>query len=141
MGKEQPHWQPISMLPTFSDTVDGMLKASSEQLDTLRLVLDKPHVLDDATLNRVIAHYSEQLDDHWLFEAQFDRWKCADLRQCEEEEVDRLIRQSSTLQALNEEILKLAHSIEHATIDKILAMDDIDVGMAILSGELHRPDH
>jgi len=29
--------------------------------------MDKPHVLDDAMLDRIIVLYSNQLEDHWLF--------------------------------------------------------------------------
>jgi hypothetical protein len=28
---KQPQWQPISMLPVFTDMIDGMLDASQEQ--------------------------------------------------------------------------------------------------------------
>jgi len=139
MSEQQPQWQPLSMLPTFTDMVDGMLESSQEQLATMRQVVHKPQVLDDATLNRVTALYNEQLDDHWLFEEQFARWKKDDLSGKEAREVDRLIVQSATLKRVNEEILSIADSIKHLTIDTILAMDDTELAMNVLTGKMNPP--
>ncbi len=139
MNEQQPQWQPISMLPVFTDMVDGMLAASEEQLSSMRLAVDKPHVLDDATLNRVIELYDEQLKDHWLFEEQFARWKKDNLSVEEDKEINRLTEQSSKLKDTNEEILRIAHSVEHATIDKILDMDEAELAIAVLSGKIKPP--
>ena len=127
------------MLPTFTDMVDGMLEASVEQLSNMRLAVDKPHVLDDATVNRIIKLYSEQLEDHWLFEKQFARWKRERLSDTEAKEVNRLIDQSATLKATNEKILALAERIAPGTIDKIVAMDDFELGLKVLTGEIKPP--
>ncbi|MGI9292523.1 MAG: hypothetical protein ACR2PS_00955 [Pseudomonadales bacterium] len=110
-----------------------------ERLSNMRLAVDKPHVLDNATLNRVIEQYDEQLKDHWLFEEQFTRWKKGNLSDEEEKEIDRLKKQSSKLKDTNEEILRIAHSVEHATIDKILDTDDAELAMAVLSGKIKPP--
>lgn len=102
MTTEQPQWQPISMLPVFTDMIDGMLEASLEQLDNMRLAVEKPHVMDDATMTRVFKLYSEQLEDHWLFEQQFARWSKDPLSEDQRIEIERLTRQANTLKATNE---------------------------------------
>lgn len=79
-----------------------MLEASTNQLQNMHLVVHKPHVLEDETLGQVIEQYSVQLADHWLFEEQFARWKRSGLTPAQEQEVDRLIAQSTKLQATNE---------------------------------------
>jgi hypothetical protein len=139
MGDQQIQWHPISMLPTFTFMVDGMLEESLVQLGNMRGVVDKPHVLDDATLNRVFDLYDKQLDDQRYFVEQFSRWKQGYLSNAEAKEVDRLIKQSATLKDVNEEILKIAHSIKHETIDQILAMDDVELAIAVLSGKIKMP--
>ena len=139
MSNQQPQWQPVSLLPVFTDMVDGMLESSVEQLSYMQLVMEKRHVLDDATLDRIITLYSNQLENHWLFEEQFTRWKQGNLCDAEEVEIDRLVKQSSKLKEVNEEILKLARSFEHVTIDKIMAMDEIDLTEAMLSGKIKPP--
>ena len=139
MGDQQIQWHPISMLPTFTFMVDGMLEESLVQLSNMRGVVDKPHVLDDATLNRVFDLYDKQLDDQRYFVEQFFRWKQGHLSNAEAKEVDRLIKQSATLKNVNEEILKIAHSIKHETIDQILEMDDVELAIAVLSGKIKMP--
>ena len=139
MGDQQIQWHPISMLPTFTFMVDGMLEESLVQLNNMRGMVDKPHVLDDATLNRVFDLYDKQLDDQRYFVEQFSRWKQSHLSNAEGKEVDRLIKQSATLKDVNEEILKIAHSIKHETIDQILAMDDVELAIAVLSGKIKMP--
>lgn len=139
MSEQQPNWQPITMLPVFTEMISGMLETSTEQLGYMQLAFDKPHVLDDATLHRVIEQYSEQLNDHWLFEEQFTRWQREDLRPAEAREVIRLIKQIAQLKECNEAILKIACSIEHATIDKILEMDEFELLAALSSGKLKPP--
>ncbi|MDQ5768647.1 hypothetical protein [Thiothrix subterranea] len=135
----QPQWQPISMLPVFTDMIDGMLESSLEQLQNMQAVKDKPHVLDDSILGRVIALYSEQLQNHGAFQEQFNRWKKTGLCATDLAEVERLIQQLAKLKTANETILGIAKSISHATIDKIMAMDDAELAVAFLSGKLKRP--
>lgn len=127
MNKQKPNWQPISMLPVFTQMIDGMLEASTEQLQNMRLVIDKPHILDDATLSNMIKQYQQQIDDNWLYEEQFKRWQQEDLVSEEIEEIGRLTIASINLKKTNEAILKIVKSIENKTIDKILAMNEIEL--------------
>jgi hypothetical protein len=135
----QPQWQPISVLPVFTDMIDGMLDASQEQLANMELVSEKPHVMDDATLQRVVRLYSEQLEDQWLFEEQFSRWLRESLKPEETREIERLMAQAAKLKASNEQILQIAGQIRHSTIDSILGMDDFELMEALASGKLKPP--
>jgi hypothetical protein len=136
---EQPQWQPISMLPVFTDMVDGMLDASQEQLANMQSARDKPHIMDDATLQRVVDLYNNQLEDHWLFEEQFTRWLRQNLEPEQIREIERLKVQATKLKACNEEILKIAEEIKGSTIDSILGMDEFELIDAVLSGKLKPP--
>ncbi len=95
------------MLPVFTDMMDGMLESSLEQLDNMGLIMEKPHVLDVVTLNRMITLYTDQLEDQQLFLNQLERWKQGKINDLELTEVNRLIRQSEKLKEINEKILKL----------------------------------
>ena len=139
MSKQQPQWQPIGMLPVFTDMVDGMLQSSEEQLVNLHAAKDRPHVFDNEMLNRIIELYNNQIEDAWLFEQQFTRWKKGNLTDAEKREVDRLAAQSSKITTTNKEILKIAHSIEHATIDEIVGMDELELLDALVSGKIKPP--
>ena len=106
--KQEPQWQPISMLPVFTEMVDGMLHESVVQLNNLTQIKDKPHILDDETLQRIFKLYTDQLEDHWLFTQQFKRWLSEDITPQERHEVERLNQQSHKLEQTNKQILELA---------------------------------
>lgn len=136
---EQPQWQPISMLPVFTNMVDQMLASSQEQLIHMQLAREKPHIMDDATLQRVVELYSNQLEDQWLFEEQFNRWLREDLRSEQIREIERLKVQATRIKACNEQILDITEEIRGSTIDNILAMDEVELMDAVLSGKLKPP--
>ncbi len=139
MDKKERNWHPISMLPVFSEMIEGMLENTLDQLKTIYPVMDKPHVLDDHTVNRIIKLYSEQLGDQWLIDTQLARWKEDGLTETQAMEVDRLIKQMPELKMNGEKILKLIQSIEHNTIDKIMDMDELEVFDSMLSGKIKPP--
>ena len=139
MKNKQPNWQPTSMLPVFSELLDGTLESAIDQLESLRPVIDKPHILDSQTVNRIITLYTEQAEDHWFFEEQLIRWKNKSLSEKEEQEINRLMDQLSKIKLTRKKILKLVREIEHNTIDKIMAMDDIELAEAVISGKIKPP--
>jgi len=58
-----PRWQPIDQLPTIDYAIDGMLELAEEQYPLLEEARPRPHMLDDATVSRVVAVYTTQRDD------------------------------------------------------------------------------
>jgi hypothetical protein len=58
----QVNWQPISQMPLISSMIDTSLNDTREHLDTLSKAKDRPHVLDDATIDRVEQAHAEQMD-------------------------------------------------------------------------------
>ena len=58
---KQVNWQPISQMPLIS-MIDTSLNDTREQLDTLSKAKDRPHVLDDATIDRVEQAHTEQMN-------------------------------------------------------------------------------
>ena len=139
MKYAKPQWQDLSMLPVFNHMIDGMLEASIEQLETLYPVMDKPHILDDDTVNRIITLYTDELNNQWIFQEQFKRWKDEIMSPKQAQEVNRLIRLLPKLKTNSEKILKLVRSIEHNTIDKILAMDEGELIDSVISGKIKPP--
>jgi len=131
-GQQQPQWRHISDLPIFAELLDGMLESAIEQLATLSECEHRPSVLDDRTLNRFVILHTEQLEDHWLYEQQFARWKRGTLTDSQAREVNRLLEQSLKLKNTNEKILALAEKIAPLTIDKIMAMSDLELGLKMM---------
>ena len=127
-----PNWQPISMLHTIAGIIDGELADDEEHYATLLQVRDKPHVLDDATVERSIKLHTEQLEFTWVFREQLDRWYRTDLTTHEREEIDRLFDQLERLRKVLTNILALADELKEGTIDKILTKSDLDLGIEVL---------
>lgn len=131
--QEQPQWRHISDIAVFTELLQALLESAIEQLETLKECEHRPHVLDEQSVSRYIALHTEQLDSHWLYVEQFARWKRGKLNRSQSIEVDRLIAQSLTLKAKNEEILALVEKIAPHTIERVMAVDDIELGIKALT--------
>lgn len=74
MSQSAVNWQPLSALPLIASMIDGMLEDAKQQYATLVQCRPTPHLLDDATVDRVNQVYSEQAEFLGLYEEQFARW-------------------------------------------------------------------
>src|SRR5258708_24889288 len=120
---QQPEiqWQPISQLPLLGSLIDEMCTDSADQLSQYQEVNQNPHRLDNATVQRAIRLYAEQLEDiEALYGPQFGRWLKDELTDAQRAEVTRLSGQLAKLKAINEQILGLLDDIKHGTIDWVL---------------------
>jgi hypothetical protein len=130
--QEQPQWQPVSMLPTLAQAIDGMLQADLEQYINLQQAKDKPHVLDDFTVNRVITVFTEQSSNFWIYDEQLRRWQQDTLTPGQRDEVERLVEQMRRLRENNTNVLLLARELSKRTIEKVLAKSDVELGLEML---------
>jgi hypothetical protein len=127
-----PNWQPISMLPVIVELIDGELADAEEHHGTLQQALGRPHVFDDATVQRSIKLHTEQLEFLWVFREQLDRWRGAGPAPREREEIARLSLQLGRLHTLLTTILALAGELKEGTIEKVLAKSDLELGVEVL---------
>lgn len=130
--QQRPQWQPISMLPTLARHIDGMLEADREQYETLLEAKPKPYVLDDFTVNRVIAAFTTQAKDFGLFEEQLQRWQRGTISSEQRKEVTRLFEQMKQLRETNTQVLTLARELSQGTIEKQMAKPDEQLGLEYL---------
>jgi len=56
--KQEPTWQPLSQLPMIAYMIDGMTNSAEEQLVNMGQAEERPHVLDNATLDRLTQVWS-----------------------------------------------------------------------------------
>jgi hypothetical protein len=101
-------------------------------------VEEKPHVLDDATVDRIIRLYTVQAEDVALFEEQLARWKNEALTPAQEREIEQLHEQLQQLGALEAKILTLAMRLKEGTIDSVLRKSDLELALEVLSGKRKR---
>jgi len=121
----QPEWKPIEFLPTYTILIRGMLESAQEQYVLLREALQKPYVLDDNTMNRTLTLYTQQKEDHWLWEKQVDLWQQGDLSMFQRQSLKNLKKDVDELGCLNDKILTLARKIQPHTIDRVLTQDSV----------------
>ena len=138
--KPTPNWQPITQLALIGSFIDEALQGVTENDENLRRAQDKPHVLDDHTLNRVIQVYSEQRDDLWFYEDQLARWQKETLSTGQRQEVTRLVTQVAKLKELLPSVLALAESLKAGSIDTILAKSDMELALEVLLGQRPPPE-
>ncbi len=135
---DQPEWQPISRLPLIARLIDGGVEEAAAQREILIQARARPHLLDDATLDRVDAVYREE--QQWLAfcEEQLRRWQQDRPSPAEEREIDRLVTEIERLKPLIAEILALSAEIRTGTIDRIMEMSDAELGLKALLGQFPR---
>src|SRR6266571_4884863 len=130
--QQQLQRQPITMLPTLTPHIDGMLEEAQEQQDNLRQAQSKPWVLDDYTVKRVIEVHTVQKNDLWLFDEQLKRWKSGQLTERQRSEVERLTGQMQKLHEVIDDILAMAAELSKGTIEKQMAKPDEQLGLEFL---------
>jgi len=109
-----------------------MVESADEQQLTLRSVRERPYVLDDALVTRMLRLYTEQREDLSMYEEQLRRWRHTPLTDPQRREVDRLGTQLVRLRSTITEILTIAEEVKSQTIEKLLAKSDIEVGLEAL---------
>ena len=74
-SSERANWQPISQMPLVASMIDGALSDTADHLQTLTKARAQPHVLDDATIDRVERVHREQLQFVDIYAEQLRRWQ------------------------------------------------------------------
>jgi hypothetical protein len=129
--KPTPRWQPIASLPLIAHVIDGQLQAAEEQHRLLRQA--RPGSLDDATVERVIRVFTEEVDLLAVYDEQLGRWRSGPLAGAQRREIDRLSRQLARNRAAAAAIITLAENLKATTIDAILAKSDLELGLDALT--------
>lgn len=123
------------MLPTIANHIREGLQDSESQYQNLLQAREKPYVLDDDIVNRVVEVYTTQREDFWLYEEQVARWKKEMLTPHQRREIEMLSQQLQQLRQVNGDILSLADELKEGTINRILEKDDAELGLEVLMGK------
>jgi hypothetical protein len=138
-GRGEPNWQPISMLATIASLIDEGLRDGREQYTTLLEARPKPHVLDDATIERTKRVNGESLEWCDAFDRQLARWRAQRLTDSQRAEVERLQGVQQELRLVLTQILELADELGSGTIERQLAKSDLELGLEYVLGSPRRP--
>ena len=128
------NWQPIRQLPLVASMIDDALSDTSDHLRTLTTARATPHLLDDATIARIERVHGEQLEFVDIYAEQIRRWRAEGPSAAQAREPDRLDEQNRRLRQVTEDVLALARELSEGTIDRIMAMSDLELGLRALLG-------
>ena len=133
MSSSEPvNWQPVSQMPPVAGLIDGALRDTRDHLSTLTKARAKPHVLDDATVDRIERVHREQLEFVDIYAEQIQRWRTQGPSAAQTRELDCLEEQNRHLRAVTTNVLALAQELRKGTIDRIMAMSDLEFGLQAL---------
>ena len=128
------NWQPISQMPLIASMIDGALDDTRDHVGTLNEARDRPHVLDDATIDRVERVHSEQLEYIDIYDQQISRWRTEKPSADRTRKLDQMEEQNQQLRAVTMEVLALAGELRKGSIDRIMEMSDLELGLKALPG-------
>jgi hypothetical protein len=138
---KQPQWQPISQIPLVSEMISGMFGEAQKMYKDLLLARPKPHVMDDATVARVIDVYTTQKDDLWLYEGQLKHWQESKPTDRQEQDIQQMQSQLLQLREQINHILTLAEELQERTIERVLTKSDHELVLEILTGKWKPESH
>ena len=134
-----PHSQPSELAADQPNAADrehdrrraGRHARASRDLDQ---GTDRPHVLDDATIDRIEQVHTEQMEFVDIYTQQISRWRTERPSAAQTRELDRMDGQNQQLRTVTEAVLALAGELRKGTIDRIMGMSDIELGLQSLLG-------
>lgn len=112
--------------------IDGQVEPMGENCSALTMARGGAHVLDDATVERVVRVYGEALDMAPVLEEQLTRWRLTSLTPTQRAEVERLTGEMVRYRELCGRILALAEDLKPYTIETVMGMPDEQAGVAHL---------
>jgi len=130
---------PIAALPMMSYAIAGALDAAKDQLENMQKAKTKPHVLDSQLVGKIIQSYTQQNASIADEKASCIYWKKSRLSSQQKKMVDGLWNNLVELERVNQQILFLAEHFKDHTIDTIMNMDDVDLALSYLAGQLYPP--
>jgi hypothetical protein len=131
--------QPISQMPLIASMIDTALDDTRERLVTLTEAKARPHVLDDATIDRVEKVHTEQMEFVAIYTQQISRWRGEKPSAAQTRALDRMATQNQQLHDVTADVLALARELRNGTIERVLAMSDVELGLQWLLGNRPPP--
>jgi transposase-like protein len=131
-------WQPISFLPVIAHLIDTGVTDTADHIATLTEARRKPHVFDDAILDRSERVHREQLAFIEIHRQQLHRWRTENPSTAQWQEIDRLETQNSRLRRMNAQVFALVAEIRKGTINRVLGKSDLEFGLEALARCVNR---
>ena len=130
---EAVNWQPISEMPLIASMIDEALDDTRAHIKTLTEASARPHVMDDATVNRIDRVHAEQMEFVDIYAEQIGRWRNERPSVRQTRELDRMEEQNR--RDATTTVLALSRELRKGTIERVMEKSDIELGLeAVLRG-------
>ena len=126
------NWQPISAMPLICGMIDEALKDTREHIETLTEASARPHVMDDATVDRIDRVHAEQMEFVDIYAEQIGRWRKEGPSASQLRELDRMEEQNRQLRDATTAVLALSRKLRKGTIERVMEKSDIELGLEAL---------
>ena len=130
--KKRANWYGLDMLPLYLQMSREQLSQALEQLQNLQMCSNKPYLLDNKMIARIIAAHSEQNENAWVFVEQCSKWRKQVVSQRQLEDIAEIEKNVVQMKKRNNQILALAKQFKHQTIEKLMAKDDVELAVDFL---------
>jgi len=132
-------WQPLSAIGQIARGIGEEFDNTRELYEHLCTGRDRPHLLDDAVVERVLRHVADQVEFLPVYREQLARWYQSQPTAEQFIELDRVTHQLDRWEALLKQQRALAKELSTGTIDKMMALSDEELAQGIFSGKIPFP--
>ena len=132
-------WRDTSDITMIACMIDDGIENTEEQYNLFLNAESKPHVLDDETVNRALKLAEEDSVFIEVYQEQLNRWRKESLSTIQENKINRISQELEKYNSLHQKYLELVKKVSEGTIDKIMDMDDAELALKALTGELPNP--
>ncbi|MBM7845587.1 hypothetical protein [Herpetosiphon giganteus] len=112
MEREPIHWQPITMLPTLVMMADEALAEAEEQLENMQVAVQRPGLLDAATIDRAVGMYEEQRHFLTIYAEQGRRWQQLNPTGVSLHQLETLLATTAKATTVNAELLAVLAQLQ-----------------------------
>jgi len=138
MSKERI-WYSLSDIFVIKINLINFLTDVKKQYKTFLKAKDNPYSVDDALIDEMYKSVVQQSKDIKLYDEQVQKWLIEVTKISDKKEIEKLRKIVSELYEINKKLLDICDYLKDKTIDSIMNMDDFELGLQALTGDMLFP--
>ncbi|MBY0580445.1 MAG: hypothetical protein K2P53_02000 [Rickettsiales bacterium] len=138
MSKERI-WYSLSDIFVIKINLINFLTDVKKQYKTFLKAKDDPYSVDDALIDKMYKSVVQQSKDIKLYDEQVQKWLIEVTKISDKKEIEKLRKIVSELYEINKKLLDICDYLKDKTIDSIMNMDDFELGLQALTGDMLFP--
>jgi hypothetical protein len=132
-------WYPIKDIGMIGKYIADQLRDTQEQYEVFKKAKERPGSMNNQIVDRMKKVLTEQKGYIKLYEEQVLKWEKEAKSVFIKQDVARLIVMLAELSKINNDSLIIADDISKDTIENIMKMNEIELAIKTLTGELSLP--